>query len=159
MYHIGEGSPTPNQKARQKLRITELLERWQCTKSWPWTLKSGQVPSISIRNSIDLYYEGLRTKVDTSAHIHRLSSCIYKKVFRGVAHLWERRSGEEAQVSLGSLGKEIQGLVCPNHGLDVRKLGYGFGQTYFLGTLQKEWLKEARVEDPKAVLLKDWYTN
>lgn len=85
------------------------------------------VPSISTPNSIDLYYEGLRTKVDTSAHIHRLSSCIYIKVSSGVAHLWERGSGEEAQVSLGSLGKEFQGLVCPNQGLDVGKLGYGSG--------------------------------
>ncbi|XP_061048727.1 LOW QUALITY PROTEIN: pleckstrin homology domain-containing family A member 3-like [Eubalaena glacialis] len=76
-------------------------------------------PFFPTPNSIDLSCEQLCTKVETPTHTTSFSLCSYKKALSSVIHLWEKGQGEEAQITLDSLDKEFQGLVCPDHGLEV----------------------------------------
>lgn len=76
-------------------------------------------PFLLTPNSIDLSCEHLFTMVETPTHTTNFSLCSYKKALCSVIHLWEKGHGEEAQITLDSLHKEFQGLVCPDHGLEV----------------------------------------
>lgn len=71
-------------------------------------------PFLLTPNSIDLSCEHLFTMVETPTHTTNFSLCSYKKALCSVIHLWEKGHGEEAQITLDSLHKEFQGLVCPD---------------------------------------------
>ena len=89
-------------------------------------------------------------KVETPTHTTNFSLCSYKKALSSVIHLWEKGQGEEAQITLDSLDKEFQGLVCPDHGFEVGvcfRLVVSLRSLGFLTLWEGHGWKRARVDD------------